>query len=414
MHGKGKTMKRHIALLLALVMCLGLLCSCTKKEEQTPPPATDNQGESGQTDNKKEEEKVEKIYVDYSEKHKDNLYDIKDKITVNGRCTYDEEAGILAAWPNSGVEFSGWFDGGLRLYFTSDIYVPVPFYVVVDGKYHEAKNVELTPQKAYITLANVEKGYHTIGIYKADSANTSKMYLTQIEYKGKLDDEPLPKSMKIEILGDSISCGIGLVSEKYDDDAYYSYGAIAARNLNAKLSIVAVGGWGISCGVSSFENVIPRIFDLTCYFTDKEAKWDFANNQVDAVIVNLGTNDYLEYANKEDRFELHNALRSFFDAIRKAYPDARIYMTYGMMNTVFKEDFKNIIAERGDEKLEFVETFFNGGGIGSHPDAEAHVKYAKIFEDKIRKDFGITDKAGEIGKLIQQKNKLVTTIPPQN
>ncbi len=408
-------MKRFIALLLAFVMCFALLCSCAKKEQaQTPPPATDTQDKNEQADDKKEEEKVDKIYVDYSEKHKDNLYDIKDKIKINGRCLFDEEKGILAAWPNSGIEFAGWFDGNIRLYFTSSVYVPVPYYIVVDGDYENAKNVELTPQKTYVSLASVEKGYHTIGIYKADSANTnSSMYLTEIEYKGKLDEEPLPKSMKIEVLGDSISCGIGLVSPKYDDDAYYSYGAIAARNLNADLSIVAVGGWGIACGVKSFENVIPRIFDLTCYFADKEQKWDFENNQVDAVIVNLGTNDYLEYANKEDRSELHNALRNFFDAIRKAYPDARIYMTYGMMNTAFKEDFKNIIAERGDEKLEFVETFFNGGGIGNHPDAEAHVKYAKIFEDKIRADFGITDRAGEIGKIIREKNKLVTTTAPE-
>ncbi len=406
-------MKRFIALLLTLVMCLALLCACAKKEEQTPPPATDTQDKNEQTSDK-EEEKVEKVYVDYSEKHKDNLYDIKDKIKVNGRCLFDEEKGILAAWPNSGIEVAGWFDGAIRLYFTASVYIPVPYYIVVDGEYQNAKTVEITPQKTFVTLANVEKGYHTIGIYKVNSANTnSSMYLTEIEYKGKLDKYPIEKSMKIEILGDSISCGIGLVSEKYDDDAFYSYGAIAARNLNADLSIVAVGGWGIACGVKSFENVIPGIFDLTCYFADEKQKWDFENNQVDAVIVNLGTNDYLEYANKEDRSELHTALKNFFDAIRKAYPDARIYMTYGMMNTAFKEDFKKIIAEHGDEKLEFVETFFNGGGIGNHPDAEAHVKYAKIFEDKICEDFGITDRVGEMSKLIREKNKLVTTVAPK-
>lgn len=406
-------MKRTITFLLALVMCLALLCSCTKKEEaKTPPPTSDTQDKTEQTDDKNEEQKVEKIHVDYSEKHKDNLYDIKDKIKINGRCNLDEEKGILAAWSNSGFEIAGWFDGSIRLFFTTSSYLPIPFYVVVDGDYENAKPVELSTQKTYVTLATVERGYHTISLCKVEGAKVNSVYLTEIEYKGKLDEEPLPKSMKIELIGASTASGVGLVSPNYNDDAFYSYSAIAARNLNADLSVVAVSGWGIACGITNFENVIPRIYDRTCYFTDEEEKWDFANNQVDAVIINLGTNDYTQYANG-DRTDLHNALRKFFDTLRECYPEARIYMSYGMMNSVFKDDFKAIIAERGDEKIQFVDLFYNADGIDGHPNAASHVQYAKIYEDKIREDFGITDKPEDIKELIKEKNKLVTTVKPK-
>ena len=401
-------MKRIISLILVLVAILTLMCSCSKPNDTPPPPVTDEKTEE---DKKTDEEKEEKIYVDYSAKQRLELYDIKDKITVNGRCTYDEERGILTAWPNSGVEFAGWFDGSIRLYFTTPM-KPVDFYVVVDGDYENAKTVSLSPTLSYVTLASVKKGYHTIGIYKVDGAQSSSQYLTSIEFKGKLDEEALPKNLKIEVIGDSISCGTGLVSPNYDNDAYYSYGAILARNLNAHLSIVAVPGWGLACGVKSFDNLIPKIYDLTCHFTHTGEKWDFANNQVDAVIFNLGTNDYLQYANA-DRTDLHKAFRDFFDTLRECYPEARIYVAYGMMNRVFKDDFKMLVEERGDDKITIVDVAANAAGIGGHPDAEAHVKYARQFEEILRKDFGITDRAGEIGKIIREKNKLVTTVAPK-
>lgn len=401
-------MKRIISLILVLIAILTLMCSCSKPNDTPPPPVTDEKTEE---DKKNEEKEEEKVYVDYSAKQRVEFYDVRDKIVVNGRCTYDKEHGVLTAWPNSGVEFSGWFDGSIRLYFTTPMQ-PVNFYVVVDGDYEGAKNLSLSPSLSYATLANVKKGYHTIGIYKVDGAQSSNQYLTAIEFKGKLDEEPIPKKLKIEIIGDSISCGTGLVSPNYENDAYYSYGAILSRGLNAQLSIVAVPGWGISCGVKSFENVIPRIYKETCSFTRTGEQWDFAANQVDAVILNLGTNDYLEYVNS-DRTKLLDDLDAFFDTIREAYPDARIYMTYGMMNRVFMDDFMDLIEARGDDKLKFVDNELNSSGKGGHPDAAAHLRYAKVFDEIIREDFGIVGGQGEIQKLITEKNKLVTTVTPK-
>ena len=403
-------MKRIIALMLAAVTCLVLLCACKKTE--TPPPITSDDTQNKEQNKEKEEDKVEKVYVDYSEKHRVNLYDIKDKITVNGRCTFDEETGIRVAWPNSGIELAGWFEGSVKLYFSNAAFLPVDFYVVIDGDYQNAKNITLAPTLAYATLGNLEKGYHTIGLYKVSGAQQDNICLNAIEYKGKLDEELLPKSIEIEVIGDSISCGTGLVSPNYDNDAYYSYGAILSRNLNAHLSIVAVPGWGLACGVKSFDNLIPKIYDLTCHFTKTGEKWDFANHNVDAVILNLGTNDYLQYANG-DRTDLHKAFNDFLDTIRGNYPDARIYLAYGMMNKAFTEDFKRLVSERGDDKITVVDVAGNSAGIGGHPDADAHVKYAKQFEDILRKDFGIEDRAGEIGKVIREKTKLVTTVAPK-
>lgn len=403
-------MKRITALLLLLTMTLALLCSCTKKEQTLPPPPSTDTTEDGA--NSKQEDKVQKIYVDYEEKHRVDLFDIKDKIKINGRCTSDKESGIRVAWPNSGIEFAGWFEGNIRLYFSNAAYLPVDFYVVIDGDYENAKNLTLSPTLSYASLGNLQRGYHTIGLYKVSGAQADNICLTAIEYKGKLDEEPLKKSMSIEIIGDSISCGTGLVSPNYDNDAYYSYGAMLSRSLNADLSIVAVPGWGLACGVKSFDNLIPKIYDLTCHFTHTGEKWDFANNQVDAVIFNLGTNDYLQYANA-DRTDLHKAFRDFFDTLRECYPEARIYVAYGMMNRVFKDDFKMLVEERNDDKITIVDVPANGAGIGGHPDAEAHVKYARQFEEILRKDFGITDRAGEIGKIIREKTKLVTTVAPE-
>lgn len=49
-------------------------------------------------------------------------------------------------------------------------------------------------------------------------------------------------------------------------------------------------------------------------------------------------------------------------------------------------------TEQSDEKIQFVDLFYNADGVNGHPNAASHVQYAKIYEDKIREDFGITDK----------------------
>ncbi len=342
--------------------------------------------------------------ISYDKKQRVSLFDIKDKIRVNGRCGYDEKNGIRVAWPYSGIEFSGWFDADVKLYFNHTAEESVDFYVAVDGDYANAENISLPSELSCVTLANFERGYHSIGLYKVTGAQKDNVWLSFIEYSGELDTEPLPKSLKLEIIGDSISCGTGLISPNYDNDAYYSYGAMLARDLNAELSIVAVPGWGIACGVSNFDNVVPRIYDRTCYFTDEKQLWDFENRQVDAVILNLGTNDWLQYAHNDDRSELHAALRKFLDTIRNCYPNASVYMTYGMMNDAFEEDFKRIIAERNDAKMTIFRSSYNGKGVGGHPCAEAHVGYANKFKEILCGDLALTVQSDTVAAYVKEKN----------
>lgn len=402
-------MKRITAVILLIFLIIPFVCACKSQNNETITPNINDKDS-----NEKEEETVQKIYIDYEAKQKIGLYDIKDKLLVNGRCSFTEEKGLQCYWSNSGFEIGGWFKGQFKIYFSLDLTkTPVNFCIVVDGEQENPKYVTLNENLSAITLPNLPRGYHTIAIYKVDEGSRNHAYFNAIEFYGKLDDEPLEKSLKIETIGDSISAGLGIKSPQgLDDDAFCSYTAKIARNLNAQSSVLAIGGWGLSCGVTNYDKVMPKIFDFVCSVQGNRNEWDFENNQVDVVILNLGTNDWLQYHDK-DRTELHKAANAFLDKLRSVYPDAMIYWTYGMMNTDFVEDFKNIIANKNDEKIKFVDVFVNSSGLGGHPDNYAHQEYAKIIEKVIREDLNYEEGILDIQKTIREKNKLVTTIKPK-
>lgn len=399
MQGKGqKMMKRFICLALAVIICIAAFTACEKKngtvEEEKPEEKTQE----------KEETKVEKIEVDFSQKHIDKFTDIKDKITVFGRSPIDEK-GLLTSWSNSGFEVSGYFSGTLKVYY-SMITPGIHYHTTVDGKGDNF--ITIADDMNYFVAARFDKpGYHTVSVYKSEEATTNYFYLTAIEYKGMLDDKPLPKTMNIEIIGDSISCGTGLNAPNgLTHDAFYSYGSILGRDLNANVSVVAVSGWGLSCGITDYNKVVPKIYDETAHFTEHTEKWDFENNKADVVIVNLGTNDYTKYANS-DRTELYDNANAFFDKLRSYYPDAYILFTYGMMSRIFIDDFKKIVAERNDPKLEYFEVDADTSGWGSHPDYNAHAQYAKLFGIRINELTKAFELKKEVNKIRSEREAML-------
>ncbi|MBL8717868.1 MAG: endo-1,4-beta-glucanase [Myxococcales bacterium] len=195
----------------------------------------------------------------------------------------------------------------------------------------------------------------------------------------------------IEVIGDSITCGYGVLGASVScsfsadtESAYDAYGSIAARALNAEAVMISwsgIGAYRDNGGKTSEQ--MPTLWTRTLG-TDP-APWSFSYTP-DAVIVNLGTNDF---AKGDPGKPYETAMTGLVKDIRKRYPKAEIFLALGSMLTdpdlsKARAHLDAVITGLGDAKVSRVELgvqdlAVDGGGCDYHP----NVKTQKKMADKL-------------------------------
>lgn len=160
--------------------------------------------------------------------------------------------------------------------------------------------------------------------------------------KGRLAGRPKMPERRMEFIGNSITCALGI--EDYSKDkknansstqnAYYSFAHQTARRLGAQCVLVSRSGIGIyrnnGGAKTGDKNNMQACYPNTFYtFDPKAERWDFSTYQPDVVCINLGTNDtsYPAY----DQGLLADAFVNFVHTIRGNYPNAKIVLLSGTM-----------------------------------------------------------------------------------
>lgn len=286
--------------------------------------------------------------------------------------------------------------------------------IFLDGKDEPEelhKVVKLDKKEGWYTLAEgLEEGYHTItvrkrnrsyyGILAGVAAGVSKIKVTD----GKLAEPPAAKELKIEVIGDSISCGDGIYANKQDfggtqGDGWSTYAAYAARKLNADLNTIAISGNGLISSLFGdslldLPDQYPYV-DRQIYSEDRKAvEWDFSKYVADVVIINLGTNDRagVGEGKKFSEQDFEDAYVEFIDYIKDKYPDVKIIATLGAMGSELQHLIENAV-ERANEAHgeEFVYTSWlvpdpsdGKSGDNAHPSLKAHQRYGEQMYEKIK------------------------------
>lgn len=281
------------------------------------------------------------------------------------------------------------------------------FYeVVTDGAGHQV----LHPSNGTNVL-DLAKGLpnteHTIQVMKRTEAHTGPAQITAfyLNAGGELL-EPQKLTRRIEVIGDSISCGYGNESpnEKIhfvpaQENAWMTYGAITARDMGAEYVCVAWSGrkmWP--------DNTIPEIYDLVLP-GDPASKCDFTQYQPDAVLINLATNDFGPGIPDADKWT--GAYKAFVKRVRANYPNATIYLASGTMMgdgwppekkvlTVLNGYLQRIEDElktEGETKVRQMHFGTQDGavdGLGGdwHPSIKTHLKMAAKWEAALEQDLG--------------------------
>ena len=224
----------------------------------------------------------------------------------------------------------------------------------------------------------------------------------------ELDGELLEQGprRRIEFIGDSLTSGEGLAGPMSAEEwkTVYMSGALtyAARTcalLDADGEWVSQSGWGIVTDwTNDRSHTLPSIYGRVCALhAAGRIPYDFAAHPVDAVVVNLGTNDTsalnsLPEAERSAREEeIAAGVRSFIAQIRAARPEAPILWVYGMcgggLDSLLGRVVQDAAAVMGDDRITFCPLPACGpdeqGSLG-HPGYLSHRRCAAVIAERLQ------------------------------
>lgn len=279
----------------------------------------------------------------------------------------------------------------------------------------------------------LEKKENTVVLYESEEVKTVVIKVIKIseaafgyagfktlEIDGKLVKRNYKKienssALKIEFIGDSITCGYGIegtymkdVFDTKHERSDKAYAFKTAKKLGAEFQCVSWSGIGIiSKYVDPSIDVPDTLISMPLLwpYTDKMASmklgidpevWDERKFSPDVVVINLGTNDTSFVREVEGRRVSYvHGLRVFIEEVHRRSPEAKICCCLGVMgqqlcDSVFeaveliKQDFKNIKIKA--VKLPLQDEQKDGVVTDWHPSALTHTKAAELVAREINPD----------------------------
>jgi len=324
-------------------------------------------------------------------------------IRLIGRFDDRDPAGPRMAWAGSAISVK--FDGSalnVRLKSSG----ADEFQVVVDGV--PTSVLKLTKEAALYKAASGLTGKeHTVELFKRTEPLVGQVQLLgfQLDKGCKLLPNGSKVTRRIEFVGDSITCGYGNEAAKESEhftagteNNYQAYGAMTARDLKAEYVAIAWSGkWLFG------DNAIPKLYDLALP-NDPQSKWNFAFWKPQAVVVNLGTNDFGPRNPTEQEWQ--DAYKGFIAVLRKNYPECHVFCAVGSMmsdnyppgrkalSTIrqYTTGLVEALKKAGDKRIHYVEfdvqDMKNGIGADWHPSVKTHRLMADRLTAAMKKELG--------------------------
>lgn len=353
------------------------------------------------------------------------FYPEENKVKVTGRTIYRDHIRYLGYSASSiSFRFTGCHASASIL--SDPDYWPREHHAWIAIYHNDApepfQRLELTKERQEVVLYEGEQ---------ADTVTITIMKYSEPEYAVcgiesiTIDTEDLlpppdPKQRKLQIIGDSISCGYGVEGSLNDllhhtatENPAKAYSVLTARDLDADLEIVAWNGKGvITAYVGEEEDIpekswlVPMLYQYTdagCsqqYFHEPKAqweKWDHTRFVPDLVIIYLGTNDASytrEIPERNQEFSL--AYQELLKDVHTKHPKAKILCTLGTMDQRLCPTVEQAVHSFADCNPD-VDIHYLGlpaqrdeDGLGTfwHPSPVSHRKAADLITEMARKIMG--------------------------
>jgi lysophospholipase L1-like esterase len=243
-------------------------------------------------------------------------------------------------------------------------------------------------------------------VVKQTESNYTLLEIKSISLTGTLIDPPAQKELYIEVIGDSLTCGMGNIGENSSpnpqtpiwEDATQSYGYMIAEDLDADYTIISQSGIGIAG--SWFDPLFDFYTKASYSRYKKDNNYDEDNafylRTPDIIIINLGTNDYFLNKDKDPNMckpeEVQKMTEKFIKHVRDCYgKDIPIVWAYGFVGTFLYDNIKGAIDKLGGEEegIYMIEVPKNTGGAQGHPTVDGHRAAADTLLPLVKEILGI-------------------------
>jgi lysophospholipase L1-like esterase len=294
------------------------------------------------------------------------------------------------------------------------------YYDVIVDDQAPVKITPLSSVTAYdvpVTLTGCE---HKVTFIKRTEASIG--YCEFLGFKVGELAVPDPKpTRKIEVIGDSITCGSG--DEAADGSAqcseggwgqayqssYMAYGAVLGRMLNAERHTTCVSGIGLVRNYSSLYDArpMPEVYPLLYIDSKTSPPWDTSKFKPDAVVIGLGTNDFSPGDSARasmDETTFANGYIAFIDQLKGYYPGVHVFLVSSPMlgdgwpnpgdtsATSLKNAIGSVVTHYATDTAVHVDKAFitkiTGEGCGTHPSAAQQATMAEEIAPVIKTALG--------------------------
>lgn len=273
------------------------------------------------------------------------------------------------------------------------------------------------PEGIYTLYESDTEEQVTVKIMKYSEAAFGKCGIRYIEIDtDKLCPPPTACERKMEIIGDSITCGYGVEAENElqpfhtaTENPTKSYSLLTAKDLGAEVNLVSWSGNGIVSGYveetatePSDKWLMPEVYRYTDIsgseklFGEDESrweKWDFSRFVPDIILINLGTNDCSWCKNIQERKnDYRDRYVEFLRYIRENNPGAEILCMLGTMDQRVLKELEEAVkifkTTQKDEKVHFLslppQNPEDGYGADWHPCEFTQKRTAELVVREIK------------------------------
>lgn len=254
---------------------------------------------------------------------------------------------------------------------------------------------------------------HEVAVTRNAEASAGVHQLLGFDVDDGTLEPPRARRRRLEIVGDSITCGYGILGAdatcafSYGTErASLAYGAIVGRALDCDVTTVCYSGRGVLRNYDgTTEGTMPELFERTLP-DSPAALFDFgATEAPDGVITMLGTNDVLGQG-PLDAAAFEAAYVRFLVRVRAVYPGAFVIVVQSPMippepvpgrdgdtRALARSSLERIVAARhsdGDGRVSFLGVPYQGTRVGCdcHPNGEMHRVMARAIEASVRGELG--------------------------
>ncbi len=267
--------------------------------------------------------------------------------------------------------------------------------VEVDGTYTMRLKIEKGPEQAYSIPIASTATIHKVTLYKATEAANGNVVFSGTSVATLNQDAGIKTRKKIEFIGDSITCGMGndvsavpcYTGDWFDQhNAYWSFGPITARTLDAEFMLSSVSGIGMYRNWNDEhdkEPIMPEVYENLYLNKNASIPYDFSF-QPDVVVICLGTNDLSDGDRKKQRLAFDAAqfiagYEAFIAMLYKHYPKVKLVllnspMVSGERNTTLVNCLKKIQKDISADAARNISIFefrpMVTKGCGAHPSIE--------------------------------------------